>query len=700
MGGDGMLDCAAARSRFDARLGERCLALSFGALLLGLACSSNAQTLSPERPARANELMQGLASTIDYQETSIAPDHRYVAWVRAQPVTGSSTVGSAVFFRSTEHGGTVLPVTAKLAADAAGSAAAKEKDIAWAPDSSSLAFLSDAKSPGQLQLYVMSVKDRSVRQLTQLKGYLATPHWSPSGRQIAFLFTENAVREAGPLAAAAPAEGVIDEQVYEQRIAIVDLTSGEVRQVSPADLYVYEYDWSPDGGQLVATAAHGVGDNNWYVAEIYTFDLATGAARSLLRPAMQIAVPRWSPDGRWIAFVGGLMSDEGIASGDVYLLPATGGEVRNLTPALQGSAYWLAWRANSRDILLAEAVEGGSGLAELNSKTGALKTRWQGGQTVRAPEGFAFGISLASDGETSALIRESFNEPPAVWVGRIGAWAMLIPPSTSGKTAWGQAESVHWQSDGFSVQGWLVPPASLDPGRKYPLVVVPHGGPSWLTAPLWPTPFEDSRIALLASRDYFVFFPNFRGSAGFGERFKKANVKDFGGGDLRDILAGIRHVVATHPVDDKRVGITGWSYGGYMSMWAITQTPRFRAAVVGAGLSDWLSYYGENGIDEWMIPFFGASVYDDPAVYAKSSPINFIKQVRTPTLLVVGDSDVECPPPQSFEYWHALNTFNVKTQLVVYPHEGHRFSELSHAQDVMQRMLAWFDDNMPPDPKP
>ncbi len=357
--------------------------------------------------------MQGIVSSIDYQETSISPDHRQVAWVQAQPVTGTSTVGSAVFYRSTAQGATVLPVTAGHATGAQGSAA-REKDIAWAPDSSSLAFLSDANSPGQLQLYVVSVKDHSVRQLTQLKGYLATPRWSPSGRQIAFLFTENAVREAGPLAAAAPALGVIDDQVYEQRLAIVDLKSGEVRQVSPPDLYVYEYDWSPDGGQFVATAAHGVGDNNWYVAEIYTFDVATGAARSLLKPTMQIAVPRWSPDGRWIAFIGGLMSDEGIASGDVYLLPATGGEQRDLTPTLQGSAYWLAWRANSRDILLAEAVEGGSGLAELNSKSGALKTRWQGAQTVRAQEGFAFGISLASDGESSALIRESFDEPPAV----------------------------------------------------------------------------------------------------------------------------------------------------------------------------------------------------------------------------------------------------------------------------------------------
>jgi Tol biopolymer transport system component len=408
-----MVNCARRHWRFGARLDALYLACAFGALFFGCAPSSDAQASSAERRPPASELMQGVSSSINYQETSISPNHRYVAWVEGQPASSSSTV----FCRAIERGASVVPVTAKLTAGPATSGAIKEKDIAWSPDSASVAFLSDARSPGQMQLYVMSVKDASVRQLTQLKGFLATPHWSPSGRQIAFLFTENAVREAGPLAAAAPAEGVIDDQVYEQRIANLDLTSHEVKQVSPADLYVYQYDWSPDGTQFVATAAQGSGDNNWYVAEIYTFNAVTGAARSLFKPSMQIAVPRWSPDGRSIAFIGGLMSDEGIASGDLYLMPAAGGEPRNLTPALQGSAYWLAWRANSRDIFFAEAIDGGSGLAELNIKTGLLKIRWKGEQTVTAPEGFAFGISLASDGETSALIRESFNEPKAVWSG-------------------------------------------------------------------------------------------------------------------------------------------------------------------------------------------------------------------------------------------------------------------------------------------
>jgi dipeptidyl aminopeptidase/acylaminoacyl peptidase len=221
------------------------------------------------------------------------------------------------------------------------------------------------------------------------------------------------------------------------------------------------------------------------------------------------------------------------------------------------------------------------------------------------------------------------------------------------------------------------------------MIVQVHGGPSSAVRPSFFN--ADSYEAAESAAGYFVFLPNPRGSYGQGEAFTQANVKDFGGGDLRDILAGVDTVLAGFPVDAKRLGITGWSYGGYMTMWAVTQTQRFAAAVAGAGLANWKSYYGENAIDQWMIPFFGASVYDDPAVYAKSSPIEFIKQVRTPTLVVVGERDAECPAPQSFEFWHALKTLGVPTKLVVYAGEGHGFKDPAHRRDQQQRTIAWFD---------
>jgi dipeptidyl aminopeptidase/acylaminoacyl peptidase len=225
-------------------------------------------------------------------------------------------------------------------------------------------------------------------------------------------------------------------------------------------------------------------------------------------------------------------------------------------------------------------------------------------------------------------------------------------------------------------------------GKPYPLVVNVHGGPSWACTSHW----DEIGTGPLSAMGYFVLCPNPRGSYGQGEAFTQGNVKDFGGGDFRDIMAGVDAITKKYPIDTKRIGIRGHSYGGYMTMWAETQTHRFAAAVAGAGLSDWLSYYGLNDIDEWMIPFFGASVYDDPAVYAKSDPMHFVKAVKTPTLILVGDRDGEVPMEQSVEWWHALTTLHVPTKLVVYPNEGHLFVKAADARDYWLRTLDWFEE--------
>ena len=209
-----------------------------------------------------------------------------------------------------------------------------------------------------------------------------------------------------------------------------------------------------------------------------------------------------------------------------------------------------------------------------------------------------------------------------------------------------------WKSDSFNVQGFLVYPTNFDSTKKYPMIVQVHGGPSSSVKPLFYAP--DSYEALESQAGYFVFLPNPRGSYGQGEAFTRANVKDFGHGDLKDIMAGVDEVLKKYPVDGNRMGIRGWSYGGFMTMWAVTQTNRFKAAVAGAGIANWLSYTGENGISEWMVPFFGATAYENKLVYDKSSPINFINKAKTPTLVVVGERDAECPAPQSFEFWRGL----------------------------------------------
>ena len=234
------------------------------------------------------------------------------------------------------------------------------------------------------------------------------------------------------------------------------------------------------------------------------------------------------------------------------------------------------------------------------------------------------------------------------------------------KPAWGKAESVEWNNEGRHVQGWLLYPAGYDPAKSYPMIVDIHGGPSAAVLPRWPSvgfggvPFSGGLAISCSCRTRAAALARAR-------RFVQANRKDFGYGDLRDTLAGVSmRSRKSCRWTTSALALTGWSYGGFMSMFAPTQTQRFRAVVAGAGISDWQSYYGENLIDQWMTPFFGKSVYDDPAVYAKSSAINFIKQVKVPMLIVVGDRDAECPAPQSFEMWHALRAEGVPTSLVVY----------------------------------
>ena len=632
-----------------------------------------AQTAVPVDPALAE-----IAATHRFLQTAISPDGSHLAFVEAFTEPGQSAIYIAPHKRVTVGDG-------KSAYD--------ESSIAWSPDGKQLAFLSDHEKREQLQLFVVSSNGGAPRQLTHLKGLLAEPRWSPDGKQIAILYTENLPHAAGPLDPVPPDSGVLGSQVYEQRLALVDLSTGAAKQISPSDTYVYEYDWSPDGRSFAVTAARGAGDDNWWVAQLFTLSSLGGEMKSIYQPPVpqQLAAPRWSPDGQYIEFIGGMMSDEGSTGGDVFQIPAGGGAARNLTPGMTSSASNITWPRNSKHFYFTQHHDGGSAVSQFDPASGQIERLWQGDDSINPPFDDS-GISMTADGSSSAVIRHSWQKPPEIWSGRIGDWKAVTHENSQRKPLWGEAKSLHWTSDSFHIQGWLLYPGGFDPNKKYPLVVAVHGGPASSVKPSWPRPGFNP--TLLSQQGYFVLLPNPRGSYGQGEKFAMANVKDFGGGDLRDILAGVDEAVKAAPIDPQRVGITGWSYGGFMTMFAVTQTNRFRAAVAGAGISNWQSYYGENSIDTWMLPYFGATVYDDPAVYAKMSAINFIKKVKTPTLVLVGERDGECPAPQSYEFYHALKTLGVKTEMVVYPNEGHAFHTPAHQKDVLLRMIAWFNENL------
>ncbi|HEY6937998.1 MAG TPA: S9 family peptidase [Terriglobales bacterium] len=639
-------------------------------------------TAAPAQPRPALEpLIRSLAGTQTYGEVAISPDGTRVAWSQAlHDSSGVATGDSAIYVADVANAAAPRRITAGNEGNNYA-----ERDVAWSPDGKQLAFLSNAS--GDAELYVADASGGGAHKLTTITGYLAAPSWSPDGRAIAFLFIENAPRAAGPLMPMTPETGVIDSKIYEQRLTTVEIESGQLRQLSPADMYVYEYDWAPDGKGFAVTAAHGEGDNNWYIARLYTLG-RDGQMQEIYKPPQQMAQAHYSPDGKSIAFIAGIMSDEGSTGGDIYVVPAGGGQARDVTPGIKSSPNWLAW-SSAQSILFSENVDGSVAVATLDLGSGKVQTLWTGSETIGADGWGELSLSLSKDKRQSAVVRQSYSQPPEIWAGPVGSWMQMTHANQSLYPSWGKAESVHWNNGSTRVQGWLMYPANYDPSRRYGLVVDVHGGPAAAHAPRWPEPFFNT--SLLSTMGYFVLYPNPRGSYGQGEAFTRGNVKDFGYGDFRDIVAGVDHVVKDLPVDNNRVGITGWSYGGYMTMWAVTQTNRFRAAVSGAGLSDWLSYTGENDIDRWMMPYFGATVYDDPQVYARSAPMTFIKNVKTPTLVLVGERDGECPAPQSREFWHALKTFGVPTQYVVYPGEGHFIGRPEHQLDILRRTVAWFD---------
>lgn len=526
------------------------------------------------------------------------------------------------------------------------------------------------------------------RTLSTIDGFASSPAWSPDGKSLALLVTIAPRKELGPTQAGVRDVGELGAASDRQRLAVISAETGDLRFASPEDMFVFEFDWMPDGGGFVGIGTIGDGDNDWYLSGLYAFDARTTGARLIASPERQIIRARISGDGRSVAYVSGLMSDYNQGGGDVFVVPVTGGTPRNLTPDADSSFMSVAW--NGRRIV-ASAVKGDAmAIYSIDPANDARQEIWNQVSTVSA-KGSRHGMLFSGDGRAVAGIREHFDQGPEILAGKISA-PRQITRANAGIAGVASSRSVTWQSDGMAVQGWLVTPNQARPGQRLPLVVLIHGGPAAYGGPdfIW----DGWRKALL-EKGYALFMPNFRGSAGRGEVFKRANIKDFGKGDLRDILTGVDHLSAIGAIDGDRVGITGFSYGGFMSMWAVTQTGRFKAAAAGASVANWISYYGQNGIDKWLLPYFGGSPYRNPEPYNAASPINFVANVRTPTFIYVGERDIETPPVQSREFWKALKELDVPTSMVVYADEGHRIRNPANAADATRRIVDWFERYMP-----
>ena len=613
-----------------------------------------------------------------FLEVEISPDAKHVVAVEgdSSPSGGYPTVRDLII-RDTQSGKSVtvtLPC-GRVAQCWPGSPV-------WTLDSKRVTFTLRMPGSHARSIYHVAVDGSELTEALKFNGTLGDLQYLPDGR-LALLAIQDAKKEVGATEAGSAIAGDLDEAPPEQRIAV--LGDGSLIWKSPADLFVYEFSWRKGGKGFVGTASPGDGDNNWWSAKLYAF-AEDGNAKVIYTPAdnrQQLASPVVSPDGSTVAFIAGIMSDFGSTGGDVYEMPIDDGTARNVTPAMKASARAIAWRCDGR--LQAELLAGDKfqfvDLGKAMHPAG-LNVLWSGEETFNERDQ---PTSTACSSRIMAFGHQSFTAPPEIAVGTLGHWHD-ITQSNAGLQVSGTVRSVWWQNDGLDVQGWLILP--LHSSGKSPLIVSVHGGPAAASTPQFLGP---GTTTAMLERGYAVFRPNPRGSYGQGEHFTQGNVRDLGHGDLRDILTGIDAVARTASIDTDRVGITGGSYGGFMSMWAVTQTNRFKAAVAVAGVSNWLSYYGENGIDGWMIPYFGASAYDDPAIYARSSAINYMHAVKTPTFAYVGERDIECPAPQTQEFWHAMKAMNVPTAVMIYAGEGHGLRDPANLADAQAKTLAWFD---------
>ena len=589
--------------------------------------------------------------------------------------------------------------TINITAVSTGDTLCNESEPQFSPDGKEIAFLSDAKTKGQAQVFIASVAtglSLTQQPLSKFDGYVSHLQWSPDGKYISVLYVHKSTREPSPMAAEDRATGIIDsmENKNVQRVAIINRVTGDMREVTPEGLYIFEYDWNPNSRQLLYNAALPPGDNNWYISRLYKQSIEVTDTVLLYKPAFQLTVPRWSTDGKKVAFIEGLMSDQGGSGGEIYVMDADGKEKpKNMTPGRASTPSWYDWQKNG-NMLFTEFTGGSVAICSLNTTTGIAVRQWQSDEYIRTGnEEMSLAVTENKAALSFAVIRSGWNQLPEVWVGNTKKLTQVTHLNDAIQKVQLRFDNITWTNEGKSLQGWLLYPQNYDSIKKYPMLTCVHGGPAWISTPAWSAP--DFNTTAYPQFGYFVFFPNARGSYGQGEAFTQSNRRDWGFCDLRDIVSGVDAVAAHVPVDTARVGLLGWSYGGSMAMISVTQTQRFAAAVSGAGAGDWLSYYGQNSIDKWMNSYFNTSPYDDPEPYRKVSAMTYIKNVKTPVLLLVGERDGECPPPQSFQYWHALKELNVPTQLVVYADEGHSFYKWEDMIDVSVRTLEWFEKWMP-----
>jgi len=567
----------------------------------------------------------------------------------------------------------------------------------WSPDGSRLAFVSDRKEPEKQSLYTIPRGGGEATTLVEWKSEVSSPRWSPDGRQIAFIAKDPETDDEAKRKKDRHDEIVVETNYKFGRLYVVPSAGGEPRRITPEEqAHVTAFDWLPDGtGFVVASVATPLVDNIGYgPTDLRCLPFDDGTEPRALAHLGAIDEPRISPDGRTVAY----RSKSGrVTEADaIWLLPMDGGDPHCLTKGYEGLIESFAWAPGSRQLRFSGYENLHGALRIVDVETGAIAPLLAPDQK---PHGsFDSAISFDASGWRFAIVRSATDEPENIWLGEVGGdltRATDLNADLAGST-FSRGEAISWQStDGLTIHGLLFRPVGFQEGKKYPLVVHIHGGPAWLWSDRFLCNWHDWAQPL-AQRGYAVFLPNPRGSTGRGADFTDREANDYGGMELHDVLTGVDHVVSLGFVDPQRMGVGGWSHGGYMTNWTITQTDRFKCAISGAGPSNFLSDQGQNDIPRFNTDYYDRSVYEDLDRYLQRTPVAHVAHVRTPTLILHGEKDERVALPQGQEMYRALQWAGVETQLVIYPREPHSIGERAHQIDLAERVFAWFERFLKP----
>lgn len=635
--------------------------------------SAEPQPLSPEQ----------LATMTRVGDARIAPDGSAVAFVVDQGSKEGEHEQSALW---------VVPFEARSTSEARqfSTGIANDRSPRWSPDSRRIAFLSDRAERGKSSLYIMRADGGEGVRVFDQHGEMSGLGWSPDGRFVAVLFTEPESEDEKKRKEERDDRVLWDQEQKFQRLWVIDPESKTVTCVSPESRQVRAYAWAPDSEQLaICTTANARMDDIFAENEVAIVRRDGSEAQTILNRRGVTIDLTWSADGRHLAFRS--FAGQVVHGEHVYRVDIDSAEQVCLTEGYGGTVEGLSSPDGGETLVLscAEGVD-----------FAAYRLTWDGEQSSLLPrrEGWSdVPVSVSRDGIRLALVWQTGVEPENIHVaevveGRAGDLRRVTdfnPELTA--AALGSVSATRWTSDeGVEVEGLLVLPYRYVEGPRYPTIALVHGGPTWAWSRWFHANWHDW-AQMLAGRGYVVLLPNPRGSTGRGTEYMNANASDIGGGEFRDLMTGLDALIERGIADPDRLGIGGWSWGGYMTAWSVTQTSRFKAAVMGAGLPNMISdnYIGD--IPSANLSYFSESAAHNPEPYWERSAIRYIRNVTTPVLILHGEADDRVHPMQGKEMYVALRTLGVPTEFVTYPREGHGIRERKHQIDLMNRVIGWYD---------